>query len=70
VDSWFASNGELWGYFFHDISEQDLLDLSRRIKFPTIKNIENDVLPSVRDICRSSDARLSTFDDYYLELRS
>lgn len=70
VDSWFTHNDGLLGYFFNETSEATMLTLSKQIDFPTIKSIEQRVIPQATSLCADASRRLGEIDDYRLILKS
>lgn len=58
VDSWFTHNDGLLGYFFNETSEVAMLALSKQIDFPTIKSIEQRVIPQATSLCSDASRRL------------
>lgn len=70
ADSWFSHNEELFGYFFNDISEQNLLALTRQIDFPTLKSVEQRVLPNIANLCNDGSTRMWSADQYALMIQS
>jgi len=69
VDSWFTHNNGLIGYFFNETSETAMLALSKQIDFPTIKSIEQRVIPQATSLCADASRRLGEIDDYSLLLK-
>jgi len=70
AESWFTHNDGLMGYFFNDISEADMLNLSKHIDFPTIKSVEQRILPSIGSLCNNDSVRMGSADDYNLFVKS
>lgn len=70
IDSWFTHNDGLLGYFFNETSETAMLTLSKQIDFPTIKSIEQRVIPQATSLCSDTSRRLGEIDDYALVLKS
>lgn len=58
IDAWFTHNDGLIGYFFNETSESAMLTLSKQIDFPTIKSIEQRVIPQATTLCSDSARRL------------
>jgi len=69
-DSWFSHNEGLLGYFFNDIGEQNLLALTRQIDFPTLKSVEQRVLPNIESLCTDGSTRMWSANEYALTIRS
>lgn len=70
INSWFTHNDGLLGYFFNETSEAAMLTLSKQIDFPTIKSIEQRVIPQATSLCGDTSRRLGEIDDYALVLKS
>lgn len=70
VDSWFTHNNWLIGYFFNDITESAMLTVSKQIDFPTVKSIEQRVIPQATSLCSDASRRMGSVEDYALILKN
>jgi hypothetical protein len=70
VDSWFTHNDGLIWYFFNEVSEANMLAISKQIDFPTIKSIEQRVIPQATTLCRDASRRLGSVDEYTMLLKN
>lgn len=70
VDSWFAANDWLFWYFFNDMPESVVIQLTKDIIFPTIKSVEQEVVPQLTKICTDGIQRLWSVDEYTLYIKS
>lgn len=70
IDSWFTHNDGLLGYFFNETSEAAMLTLSKQIDFPTIKSIEQRVIPQATSLCSDTSRRLGEVNEYSLLLKN
>lgn len=67
--SWFVSNGDWWGIFIHDVSDDVVFELKDLIKFANEKNINERVKSRATSICQWSWEKLQKINNSEINLK-
>jgi hypothetical protein len=51
VASWFFTNGNFYGYFINDVSEQEVIDVANALVLPNDYYVQNTLLSKLQSLC-------------------
>jgi hypothetical protein len=60
ANSWFFSNGNLFGYFVNNVAEQEIVALTKYLVLPTQQYVKDIIEPHFSDLCVDGNVRLTT----------
>jgi len=69
VNSWFVSNGNRWGIFINDVSEEEVMQLKDYIVFANEKIMKNWLDFAATRICQDDEESLKTITDSQFTLK-
>ena len=58
MTSWFFSNGDNYGYFINDVSEQEVKDVTDAFILPTDTYIKDSLLSKLQTLCTDGSTSL------------
>ncbi len=58
VTSWFFTNGNFYGYFINDVSEQEVSTLANAIVLPTDAYVQNTLMTKLQTLCTDGSSSL------------
>lgn len=66
MTSWFFSNGDFYGYFINDVSEQEVIDVANAIILPNDYYIQNNLLTKMQTLCTDGSTSLMQVTNHSL----
>lgn len=58
VTSWFFTNGNYYGYFINDVSEQEVIDVTNALILPNENYVQNTLLSNLQKLCTDGSTSL------------
>ncbi|MCX6823730.1 MAG: hypothetical protein NT085_01250 [candidate division SR1 bacterium] len=58
VTSWFFTNGNYYGYFINDVSEQEVIDVANALILPNEHYVQNSLLSKIETLCTDGSTSL------------
>jgi hypothetical protein len=62
--TWFGNNDDRFGYRTYDVDQNALNDVLKNVRFINDDYIAKNILPEIKDLCRSIDHTLLLIDEY------
>ena len=60
VNSWYFANDNLFGYFINDVSEQEVINLSKYITLPNKTYVNDTIIPLVSMLCKDGNVSMES----------
>jgi hypothetical protein len=70
VNSWYFANDNLFGYFINDVSEQEVIDLSKYITLPNKTYVNDTIIPLVSTLCKDGNVTMQSVNSQSIVLEN